>query len=122
MQTTAITDHIEFLIDKKNGLLVVDDYTRGYLRHIEEEITLLTKLLPTVAAEHYATRWIRVEDSLPEPEDFYIVWANKSVFHMYYGVNNKGDNVWWRNGEQVKAYMIPTHWKLLPEPPQDTNR
>lgn len=64
------------------------------------------------------SNWIRVEDELPEAECFYTVYANGGVHHMYYGLNNRGNIVWWRNDEQVRPHMIPTHWQPLPTPPQ----
>lgn len=64
-------------------------------------------------------QWVRVEDRLPEPERFYITYANKHTARHYYGLNNKGDLVWWQNDEQVRPHMIPTHWQPLPAPPTE---
>lgn len=69
--------------------------------------------LPTETKEE----WVSVEERLPKKETFVIVFANKSVMQMYYGLDNDGGYKWWLTGLVVRSYMIPTHWMPLPESP-----
>lgn len=63
-------------------------------------------------------RWVSAEEP-PEKESKVLVFANDSIFIMWYGLTNKDGYGWFLNDEQViRPYMMPTHWQPLPQPPK----
>lgn len=59
------------------------------------------------------SRWISVEDRLPDEDDKCLVWNGHHIFVAIYW----GDGVW-----KFDSYACEiTHWMPLPEPPKEDN-
>lgn len=97
-----------------------------------EEVSLDALAMAISALEK--TKWISVDDRLPEKDGEYLVWFGKSIFKQYaevlsfakdgdtvdkYDLHNE-KNVWFYDDSEwgyVACHDV-THWMLLPQPPK----
>ena len=114
--------------------------TDGYTTYLEhggkgdpaEEVSLDALAMAISALEK--TKWISVDDMLPEKDGEYLVWLGKNTFKQYAKVLSFA-----KDGETVDEYDLAgqkylwclynseygyvstdsvTHWMLLPQPPK----
>ena len=57
------------------------------------------------------SKWISVEDELPEEHDWYVCWSGKE---RYYGF----DGSWYHTSAGGSCRVNPTHWKRKSQPPE----
>ena len=60
-----------------------------------------------------ADRWIPCNERLPEQIGCYLIYI-KSAFEMAWGFFNSDENWAIQN-----TFVSPTHWKPIPEPPEE---
>lgn len=95
----------------------LDDYKKGFFDFAETLINTLEKISKSDAE---CSEWISTKEELPPPYESVLVCMPGEVpFPMIHEgfINNKG--VWYVYASAVRTAAEITHWRPIPEPPEE---